>query len=243
MKDEIAVVAGATGAIGSAVVRLLDGRLRVLAIARHVGGIEGETVEAVPGDLASDELVEVLRARADGAVRLVVHAAGAPLGGHVDRTPTKALTAAFEVKVNGFVRLVRGVEERLVSGARLVAVTGNLGYDPLPASVTAGVANAALANLVRQLARSLAPRGVTCHAIAPGPVASPRFDRLVARIAEAEGIEQADARRRLVAGIPLGRIAEPEEVARVVTALLRPEMAHTTGSTIFTDGGRRTAIP
>ena len=157
-----------------------------------------------------------------------------------------AISAALRERglaVLGLARHGSDREDLIVEGSRIVAVTGHLGYDPVPASVSAGVANAALAALVRQLARALGPRGVTCHAVAPGPVESPRVDRLIEHLATASGTSPEDARAKLLEEGSVGRFATPEDVAWAVSLLLDDAAAVMNGSTIFLDGGRRTAIP
>jgi len=156
---------------------------------------------------------------------------------------TDAVSAAIDLKVNGMLRLVRAVDSHLERGSRLIAVTGNLGYDPIPEAVTAGVANAALANLVRQLSRAYAPRGVTCHAIAPGPVDTDRLRALVADMARVRHLDEEVMLARLQSAAPTGELAMPEQVAWAVSLLLDPEATALAGSTLLLDMGRRTAIP
>lgn len=238
MNKEWAVVAGASGALGSVISENLRQRgLSVLGLARHPGAGLTEV------DLADDASVAALGDRISGPVRIVVHAAGAPLAGSVADVDPESVLAAVDVKVNGLLRLVRVVDRHLVVGSRVVAVTGNLGYDPIPDSVTAGVANAALAALVRQLARSYGPRGITCHAVAPGPVDSPRVDRLIEHMATAAEISVEEARSRLLAEASVDRFTTPQDVAWAVSLLLDDAAAVMNGSTLLLDGGRRTAIP
>ncbi|MEE8331265.1 MAG: SDR family oxidoreductase [Acidimicrobiia bacterium] len=240
MTQEWAVVAGGTGALGSAISEALRDRgLTVLGLARHTQ----PGADFMQVDLGSDDSVAAVGDRIDGPVRAVVHAAGPPLAGGVADVDTASVLAAFDVKVNGLLRLVRAVDHHLAPGSRIVAVTGNLGYDPIPASVTAGVANAALAALVRQLARAYGPRGITCHAVAPGPVDSPRVDRLIEHVAAAGGIGVEEARARLLAEASVDRFATPADVAWAVSLLLDDAAIVMNGSTLFLDGGRRSAIP
>lgn len=240
MNQEWAVVAGGTGVLGSAISEALRDRgLKVLGLARH----SQAGVDFMEVDLADDDSVAAVGDRIDGPVRALVHAAGPPLAGGVADVDTGSVLAAFDVKVNGLLRLVRAVDRHLVSGSRIVAITGHLGYDPSPASVTAGVANAALAALVRQLARAYGPRGITCHAVAPGPVDSPRVDRLIEHLAAAGGVGVEEARARLLAEATVDRFATPEDVAWAVSLLLDDAATVMNGSTLFLDGGRRSAIP
>lgn len=249
-RGPLCVVAGATGEIGRVVVARLvrDGR-RVLALARHAEPLaelaaRHGSVSTAAVDLAEDAAVERVAAAIDGApVRMAVHMAAAPLGGNILDTPASTVVEAIEVKVNGLLRLVRAVQPFLVDGSRIVAVGGNLGFDPVEGVSTAGIANAAQANAVRQLARALGPHGVTCHTVAPGPVATARWQTMTASQAAQEGVDADDIRARAAADSPLGRLVTPDEVAWAIALLADPEAAALTGSTLLLDGGRRRALP
>ncbi|MBY5162128.1 SDR family oxidoreductase [Salsipaludibacter albus] len=246
----VAVVVGATGAIGRVVVaRLVAEDHSVLAVGRDLDRLAelaavGDEVETCRLDLADPGCGAVLVSALDGrSVRLLAHLASAPLGGDILDTPDDVLRAAHEVKVIGLLRLVRALVGHFDHPARIVAVGGNLGFDPVPHASTAGLANAAQANLVRQLNRRLAPDGVTCHTIAPGPVATARHRDLLEQEAEATGRGVDELLAAATAGAPLGRLTRPEEVAWAVTRLLDDEAAALAGSTLLLDAGRRTALP
>lgn len=240
MSHDWAVVAGATGSLGSAIADALSDRgLRVLGLAR-----EGDPERGVFSvDLTDPGEVAAIGSHIRGDVRVVVHAAGPELGGGIrDVDPTSVLTA-MDVKVTGLLRMVQALDHLLVSGSRIIAVTGHLGYDPIPASVSAGVANAALGALVRQLAAEYGPRGITAHAVAPGPVESPRLDLLIEHLARSRDVTVEEARRNLRDGASVKRFATPADVAWAVSTLLDDAGSLMNGSTLFLDGGRRTAIP
>jgi NAD(P)-dependent dehydrogenase (short-subunit alcohol dehydrogenase family) len=110
-------------------------------------------------------------------------------------------------------------------------------------AVSAGVANAGLAALVRQLAVAYGPRGITCHGIAPGPVESPRIERLIEHMASGSGATTDQVRDQLIEEAPLRRFAQPQDVAWAVDLLLHDSASLMNGSTLFLEGGRRTAIP
>ena len=240
MSDEWAVVAGATGTIGTAIAEMLSGRgLRVLGLARQ--GDSSRGIQSV--DLTDTDDVAAIASDIDGDVRVVVHAAGPELGGSISDVDPASVLSAMDIKVTGLLRIVRAVDHLLMPGSRIIAVTGHLGYDPIPASVSAGVANAALGALVRQLAAEYGPKGITSHAVAPGPVESPRLEALIGHIAGAGDISVDDARLALLDGATIQKFARPEEVAWAVSMLLDDPASLMNGSTLFLDGGRRTAIP
>lgn len=244
------VVVGATGAIGRVVVsRLVEEGHDVLAVARTRTSLEElasehDHITACPADVTEQAgAVAVLRALGEERIRMLVHGASAPLGGNILETEPETIVRAVEVKVNGLLRLVRVLRDRFERDARIVAIGGNLGFDPVPDSSTAGIANAGQANAIRQLNRILAPSGITCHVVAPGPVLTPRYRVLAEEEARRRGVAVDDVIRRAGEQAPLGRLTRPEEVAWAVCRLADPEAAAAAGSTILLDAGRRTGIP
>ena len=180
----------------------------------------------------------------DGPVRIVVQAAGLPGSGNIDTITGAEIAAGIDAKIGGFVRLIRGVQDRFVEGSRIVVLGGHYGFEPSPAAPLAGMANAALGNFVRTLADRWGPQGVTVHLIAPGPVESPRMTGIAQRTADRRGdgttAEQVLDEYR--AGSPLGRLTSIDEVAWAVGILLAPEASGLHGSTLSLDLGRRRGI-
>lgn len=250
MTAPVSIVVGATGAIGRVVVaRLVAEGHDVLAVARTADGLV-RLAETHPGirtqtaDITSGDVGDlVVTAVGERSVRLLAHLASAPLGGDILATDDDTIRQAFEVKVTGLVRLVRALRPHFATDARVVAVGGNLGFDPVPTASTAGLANAAQANLVRQLARALAPDGVSCHTVAPGAVDTPRWRGLAEAAAERRGVPVAEIVAEATASTPTGRLTTPDQVAWAVARLCDPEASALTGGSLILDGGRRTAIP
>jgi NAD(P)-dependent dehydrogenase (short-subunit alcohol dehydrogenase family) len=243
----LAIVAGASGALGRGIVaRLLADQRPVLALGRSHDRLaalgDHPRLERLPHDVR-DDATPVREAVGERTVGAIVHAAGTTLAGSILDVDAATIRMAIDTKVVGLLQLVRGVLDQLGPDARVIAVGGNLGFDPSPAAATPGLGNAAQAAAVRQLNRALAPRGVTCHTVAPGPVATPRFDALVEAEAQRRQLDPATARASLLEASPLGRATTVEEVAWAVALLLDPEAAALAGSTLLLDTGRRTALP
>ena len=247
--EEWGVGVGASGAIGSSIVeRLADRGLGVLAVGRTRQALDavGEGVdrfEVCVADIADDASVPLIRDAVPGLCRAAINAAAAPMGGHVDEVTAEAVLAAIDVKVNGTLRLVRAVDDHLGEDSRIIVLGGNLGYDPIAEAATAGVGNAALSNLMRQLSRSLGDRGITCHVVAPGPVWTDRLQILLADAAEARGISETQVMEEFRARSPIGHVVTIDEVVWAVMMLLDPEARAMTGGTLLLDAGQRTAIP
>lgn len=244
MAERVAVVTGATGTLGTEVVRALAGLgCRVLAVSRS--GIAPDAGEhaVLAADLADDSATAAITgALPDGQVVMAVHAVGLPAAPNVIAVEPGLLGDAVNIKAGGFLRLLHAVEGRLAPDARLVAVGGHMGIEPTEHSPLAGVANAALANLVRQLVAPVGQRGATVHLVAPGPFESDRVDALLARKAASLGVPVEDVRAELMAEQPLGRLPNATDVADIITMLLTPAASALHGSTLFLDAGARRSI-
>src|SRR3546814_14728854 len=121
---------------------------------------------------------------------MVVHAPGVPVAGGVLEVSTDAINACCNIKAAGFLRLVRAADSALRRGSRLVAIGGHYGFEPSAYAATAGVGNAALTNLVRQMSWGYGDRRITAHLVAPGPAATERLRNVAAVHGRASGRER-----------------------------------------------------
>ncbi len=246
---EWAVVVGATGAFGAVMVeRLLARGLGVLAVARRPEALATLAAQQ-PGlrlcqaDIAQDSAIEAIRAAVPGPVRMVVHGPGVAVGGGVLDIDTEALVDAVNIKVGGLLRLVRAVDGQLQPDSRLVAIGGHYGLEPTAYAAAAGVANAALVNVVRQLSLAYGARGVTAHLIAPGPADTERLRRVAADRAALNHSTVEAVMDAMRAESSHHMFTEPGQVAWAVETLLAPEARAMTGSTLMLDAGRRRGLP
>lgn len=241
MDRSLAVVAGATGTLGSLLVRsLADRGLTVVAVSRSGATVGAGEAACVAADLASDDGVATVRAALpEGSLAMLVSAVGLPGAPGVLDVEPAMLGAAVDLKCGGLLRLLRAVDDRVVPGSRVVAVGGHLGQEPGEHAPLAGVANAALASLVRQLVHPLGRRGATVHLVAPGPFDSDRVDALLERRAAARGTTVEQERAALVEELPAGRLPSAADVAWAVTLLLDPQASVMTGSMLGLDAGAR----
>jgi NAD(P)-dependent dehydrogenase (short-subunit alcohol dehydrogenase family) len=184
-------------------------------------------------------------AAAAAGVDIVVHVTGgshAPAGGFAALREAD-WTDELNLNLLGAVRIDRGLLPSMIAGGRgaVVHVTSIQRRMPLhTATLGYAAAKAALAAYSKGLATEVAPAGVRVNTVAPGFIRTAGAEALVGRIAAGEGIGREAALGRVMdslGGIPLGRPAEPEEVANVVCFLVSDEAAAVTGAEFVVDGG------
>ncbi|MCX7070609.1 MAG: SDR family NAD(P)-dependent oxidoreductase [Gammaproteobacteria bacterium] len=248
-QQDIAIVVGATGAMGQVIARRLAGRrLKVIAVARSqdaVAALAADTPNLVAcvADIASDTSIAAIAAAIDGPVRMLVHGPGVATAGGVVSAPTAAVVDAVNIKCGGLMRLVRAADARLARGSRIVAIGGHYGFEPTAYAATAGVANAALANLVRQYSWALGERGITAHLVAPGPADTERLRRVATARAERDGISADAVYDEMRRESAIGAFTTVEQIAWAIEMLLAPEADALAGGTLFMDAGRRKGLP
>ena len=118
----------------------------------------------------------------------------------------------------------------------IVNVVGNGGKVASPIHLPGGAANAALMLVTAGLANAYAAQGIRVNAINPGLTRTDRLQEGMLADARLQGISAEDAMQRAVAKIPMGRLAEPEEIARVVVFLASDAASYVTGINMSMDG-------
>lgn len=240
----IGVVVGATGTLGGAIAqRLTERGLRVIGIGRDEEKLErlGESNDRIVpcrADVGDDGSIEAIKAAVDGPVKIAVMSAGLPVRGSALNIETGGLATAANLKVDGLVRLLRAIDDRLGSGSRIAVLTGFLGVEPTPHEAAPGAINAAVHNLVRQIAELYGPRGTTAHAICPGPVDTERLRNIARRIADERERDVDDVLEEYRGASSLGELISVDQVAWAAALLLDDEASALHGSTLAITGGR-----
>ena len=248
-REELAVVVGATGTFGNRMVdRLVGQGLKVVAVARTATLLaelqaRQPSIGICVADISSDVSITAIEAVIDRPVRAVVHGPGVGVAGGILSAPTRTMVDAVNIKVGGLLRLCRAADAHFAHAARIIAIGGHYGLEPTAYAASAGVANAALINVVRQLSLAYGGRNVTAHVIAPGPADSERLRRVAATRAETRGISVDDVLDEMLAESSIRRFTTPEQVAWAVAMLLDPCADAMTGSTLMLDSGRRRGLP
>src|ERR1051326_4463487 len=173
-----------------------------------------------------------------GRVDIMVNNAGSAPGGVIEHLSEDDWAQALGLKFMGYVRCLRYVLPIMVKqgGGRVVNLIGNDGVKPSYWEIAPGAANAAGQNLTRSLAGQYGRHNISFCAVNPGPVRTERWAGLVTAMSRDMKLTYEEADKLAPASIPMGRIAEVEEVANLVTMLASPLMHFVNGTMIEIDG-------
>ena len=248
-RDRRIVVTGGTQGTGRAVIqRLADAGAVIVTAARSPmpAGLPVHTF--VQADLTRPEGVDALATTARhalGRADAVIHALGgsrAPGGGFAALTDD-CWSEELNLNLLAAVRLDRALVPAMVEGGRgvVVHVSSIQRRLPLPESTTAyAAAKAALTTYSKALSKEVGPKGVRVVSVAPGWIHTTASQRLVERLAAHGGTDEDAARQSIMqslGGIPIGRPAQPEEVAELIAFLISDRAAALHGAEYVIDGG------
>ncbi|GAA0902705.1 glucose 1-dehydrogenase [Pseudonocardia zijingensis] len=234
------VITGGSSGFGLATARLLVGEgARVLITGRHqdaldaAGATLGGNAIAVRSDAASVPDVEALAGRVEeefGTVDALFANAGINGFAPFEATSEELFDQLLAVNTKGPYFTVQKLAPLLAEGAGVVLTTSVANVRGVPALSAYAATKAALRSMTRSMARELLPAGVRVNAISPGMIDSGILEKSL----PAEAAERT--KQELLAHVPMMRLGEPDEIARVFT-FLAFEATYTTGAELAVDGG------
>jgi NAD(P)-dependent dehydrogenase (short-subunit alcohol dehydrogenase family) len=237
LEGKLALVTGGTSGIGRATARalaregarvLISGRneQRGAEVVAEIGEAGGEA-EFVRADLESAADVRALGERA-ADVDILVNNAGVFPAGPTHELPESAFDETFAVNVKAPFLLAGAIAPRMVErgGGTIVNVTTMVAEFGLAGLSAYGASKAAVALLTKAWAAEYGPAGVRVNAVSPGPTTTPGTDGM------------GDDFAAIVSTIPLGRAADPEEIAETIVFLASDRASYLNGAVIPVDGGR-----
>jgi 3-oxoacyl-[acyl-carrier protein] reductase len=240
LSGKACVVTGSTGGIGLETARLLVAEgARVVTNGRGESPGIGETLH-VRADLSEpDAAATVVEAavQALGGLDVLVNNVGFAVQARFEDVPDADWDAMWQLNVMSYVRAIRAALPHLrASRGTIVNVASTSGKRPSVAMPHYSVSKAAVLSLSRLVADAYAGEGIRCNAVTPGPTAT---DAWLGEggLADQQGGDRDDVLAKVGAGRPLGRLAEPEEIAAVIAFLASERASYVTGAAWSADGG------
>jgi NAD(P)-dependent dehydrogenase (short-subunit alcohol dehydrogenase family) len=211
---------------------LREDRLEVLALRADL---------AQPSEASS--LVAAVEARV-GPIDVLVNCAGAAERHAIDAYDAEAWRQGMDAKYFPYLHAMDAVRPRMVErrAGVIVNVIGMGGKVAQPTHLSGGAANAALMLVTVGLAHALGRYGIRINAINPSSTFTDRVQQALKLDAQMQGITEAEALERSQAMIPLGRYAQPEEVADVALFLASDRASYLNGVVVPMDGALRPVI-
>lgn len=242
LSGKIALVTGGNSGIGLATAkRFVAEGAHVYITGRRQSSLDqavkeiGGNVTAVQGDVSSltdlDRLFEQIK-KEQGRLDVVFANAGGgefvPLSAYTEEHFDKT----FDINVKGLVFTIQKALPLLPDGATIVLNASIVSMKGMPAFGVYSATKAAVRSFARTWTNELKHRGIRVNVVSPGPIDTPAITGLVK-----EKDQEDQLRANLAAGVPLGRMGTPDELAKAVVFLASDDSSFVAGVELFVDGG------
>ncbi len=241
LHKKVAIVTGASRGIGAEIARTLaragaqvvvnyaSNRVIAEQIVTEIESSGGKAI-AVQADVSKRDQVKALFDAAIaqfGKVDILINNAGVIVYKRIQDTSDDEFDNAFDINVKGVFFMLREAATRLENGGRIVNLSSSVTRLMLPTYGVYSASKAAVEQMTRVFAKEIGARGITVNSVSPGPTNTELFSE-----GKTEEIIQ-----RLASMAALGRIGEPEDIAKVVLLLVSAEASWVTGQNLGANGG------
>ena len=236
-----ALVTGAAGGIGGSITSMLRSAGARVAVTDHnTDGIDAEA--HFPGDLTDPSYTNTLpvqAAEALGGLDILINNAGLMRRGKVTDSSDEDFDISVAVNVKAPFQLCRAAIPIMaaIGGGAIVNTASCWGVHPGPDHAVYCMTKAAIASLTQCMGRDHAHQGIRINAVCPNEVDTP----MLRTGFEMRGFDPATAMAELDKTVPLGRIAQPEDIAEVVLFLASDHARYMCGSLVEVNGGKPVA--
>jgi len=234
-----ALVTGASGGLGSAIVKALAGQGARLAVSgSNVEKLEAFCVSlggdhvALPCNLSEGASVDQLVPRAvdalGGKLDILINNAGVTRDNLLMRMKDEEFEDVIRINLEAAFRLMRSAAKPMMKArfGRIISITSVVGVTGNPGQANYVASKAALIGMTKSVAQELASRGITVNAVAPGFMASAMTDAL-----------NEQQREGILSRIPMGRMGSGEDIGAACVYLSSREAGYVTGQTLHVNGG------
>src|SRR5687768_8111909 len=241
LQDKVAIITGSSRGIGAEIARTLAGagakvvvnyagsREAADAVCAAITKAGGESL-AVKADVSDPIQVRILF---DAAIErfkrldILVNNAGVLLSKKIAEIGDEEFDRVLSINVRGVFYALREAATRLADGGRVISLSSTVTRLMLPGYGAYAASKGAVEQLTRVFAREVGERGITANIVSPGPVNTEMFTTG----------KSEETIKRMAAMSFLGRVGEPEDIARVVLFLVSDEAGWVTGQNISASGG------
>lgn len=163
-----------------------------------------------------------------GKIDILVNNAGITRDNLMMRMKEEEFDQVINTNLKGVFNCMKAVTRPMMKQryGRIINISSVVGAVGNPGQVNYVAAKAGVIGMTKSAAKELASRGITVNCVAPGFIATEMTDQL-----------SEETREQLLQSIPLGRLGQPEDIARIVRVLASEDAAYMTGQTIHVDGG------
>jgi meso-butanediol dehydrogenase / (S,S)-butanediol dehydrogenase / diacetyl reductase len=248
LEGKVALITGSTTGIGEACARALSeagaavmvsgrNKARGLAVVDNLRA-NGGVAEFWEGDLRETDSCETLAAETInrlGGLDILVNNAGILYTANALQTTNEQFLDTFAVNVNALFFLSRAAVAHMKAhgGGVIVNIASEWGLNGEPNHVAYCASKGAVVQITRCMALDHASDNIRVNSVCPGEIHTQMVDDILA----AQGGDPEESLRALAAGIPMRRLASPDEVGRCVRFLASKEASYVTGANLTVDGG------
>lgn len=253
LKGKIALVTGASQGIGfasamalakaGADVAILARRKKILLKARDRIIVDtGVKVIAIPGDVSNplcpQEVLKQIEHQL-GSIDILVNNAGGPKPGtfmEIDQTDwNNALAQNLQSMIFFSKVFIPGM--KAAGWGRIINIASTSAKEPIIGMVLSNAVRAAVVAIAKTMSFELSGCGITINTVCPGPTYTDRAKYLIANRCQTETLTKEEVIAKIVANVPVGRMAQPEEIAAAVSFLASDLASYITGTVLNVDGG------
>ena len=230
------LITGASGGIGRSLVKLFKEEGAIVA-ATDIKLAEINVEACFEGDLMNTSFCDTLPKKVKekiGGLDIVCNNAGIITRGKITETTDEDYSLTMGINVEAPFRITRASIPLMKKGGAIINTSSCWGLRPGPNHPLYIMSKAALASLTQTLGRDHAPDGIRINAVCPNEVDTP----MLRTGFEARGLDPQTAIESLNKSVPLGRIATPDDIAKVILFLASDEASYMCGSLVEVNGGK-----
>lgn len=251
--NRVALIQGASKGIGKSIAKLLATHGADVCLlsrnqdhlnlsAHEINVITGKKPITIVGDVASPDCANQAISRvlqSHGRLDILINNAGGPPMGSFQEHNEEIWHAAFQQNFLSVVRFSKLASQimRKQQWGRIINITSSLAKEPTAHMVVSASLRAGVSAFTKAISKELAKDKITVNTICPASVKTERLELLMRQIAEKESIDYQAVLARAIKSIPVGRLADPDELGKLAAFLVSDGAAYLTGLSIVIDGG------